>query len=291
MGDTRGAIVVTGSSSGIGRACALALHRAGFRVYAGVRKDKDAEALRALASPALTPLFLDITNDQQIATAVRTVLADVGDAGLAGLVNNAGVGFLGPLEFLPLEHLQQELAINVTGQLAVTQAFLPAIRRARGRIVNIGSIAGKIALPFAGAIAVSKHGMEALNDVLRMELAPWGVHVIMVRPGLIRTEAPEKAYPIAQKMVEDLPPEGKTYFEAILRKFNETFIATNRAGSPPEVIAAVVLKALTTARPSLHYSAGKEAFKGLFAASTLPDRILDRVRKGFAGLPVKFGGL
>ncbi|MBI3073835.1 MAG: SDR family oxidoreductase [Deltaproteobacteria bacterium] len=291
MNQSLGGVVVTGSSSGIGRAAALALDRAGFRVFAGVRKEKDAEALRAEASPNLTPLFLDITDGKMISEAVRTVEGAFGGAGLHGLVNNAGVGFFGPLEFLPIDQFRAELDINVTGQLAVTQALLPFIRKAKGRIVNIGSIAGRLALPFSGAISVSKHAIEAMSDVLRMELAPWGVHVVLVEPGLTRTEAVEKAHPLAEQLLKSLPPAGQTYFGDLLRKFNAVFLEQNRDGSPPEEIAQVVLRALTVAKPNARYAVGKMSTKAILGSATLPDWLLDRVRKKRVGLPTEFGAL
>src|SRR4028119_876827 len=161
---SRGAVVVTGASTGIGRACALSLDAMGFRVFAGVRKSEDGESLRKASSSRLTPVFIDVTDEQSIATAAAEVSRVVGDAGLAGLVNNAGVAIPGPLEYLPLEELRRQLEINLVGQLAVTQAFLPLLRKAQGRIVNISSLAGKLTTPFNGAYSAAKHGIEAFSD-------------------------------------------------------------------------------------------------------------------------------
>jgi NAD(P)-dependent dehydrogenase (short-subunit alcohol dehydrogenase family) len=171
-GASQGAVVITGASTGIGRACALSLDALGFRVFAGVRKSDDGESLRRVASDRLTPVFIDVTDKQSIAAAAGSVSREVGTAGLVGLVNNAGVAVPGPLEYLPLEELRRQLEINLVGQLAVIQAFLPLLRKARGRIVNISSLAGKLTTPFNGAYSAAKHGIEAFSDALRMELTP-----------------------------------------------------------------------------------------------------------------------
>ena len=175
-----GAVVVTGASSGIGRACALHLAALGLQVFAGVRRAEDGAALQAASSARLTPMLLDVADETSIRAATDTITAAVGEAGLAGLVNNAGIGVAGPLEFLPLAEFRTQLEVNVTGQLAVTQALLPLLRQGRGRIVNMGSIGGRIAAPFVGPYSASKFALEALTDALRMELRPWGLHVAIV---------------------------------------------------------------------------------------------------------------
>src|SRR5439155_3574156 len=143
-------IVITGASTGIGRACALRLDRMGFRVFAGVRKTEDGEALKQQASERLTPVVIDVTDVASIARAAEMVAAEVGEAGLAGLVNDAGIAVAGPLEFIPIEELRKQLEVNVIGQIAVTQVFLPLLRKGHGRIVNMGSISGRLAVPLLG---------------------------------------------------------------------------------------------------------------------------------------------
>jgi NAD(P)-dependent dehydrogenase (short-subunit alcohol dehydrogenase family) len=187
----RGAVVITGASTGIGRACTLLLDALGFQVFAGVRKAEDGESLRRATSARLTPVFIDVTDEQSIAAAAKSVSQEVGDAGLVELVNNAGIAIPGPLEYLTLEELRRQLEINLVGQFAVTQAFLPLLRKTRGRIVNVSSLAGKLTTPFNGAYSAAKHGMEAFSDSLRMELAPWGIHVSVVEPGTIATAMPK----------------------------------------------------------------------------------------------------
>src|SRR4051812_39464080 len=179
------AVVVTGASTGIGEAIARRMD-AGFRVFAGVRKEEDAERLRA-AGANIEPVLLDVTDQASIDAAAATVKAAVRDQGLAGLVNNAGIAVSAPLEFLPVDELRNQLEVNVVGQVAVTQAFLSDIRTAKGRIINIGSIGGKVAFPLAGAYAASKFAMEAITDSLRRELRPWGIEVSIVEPGGVKT--------------------------------------------------------------------------------------------------------
>src|SRR5215471_7353856 len=164
MIDGKKVVFITGTSTGIGRASALRLTRAGFHVFAGVRKEADAASLRA-EEPAITPILMDVADARSIATARATLEAQV-DA-LDGLVNNAGVGLSAPLEFVPVDRLRQHFEVNVFGQIAVTQALLPLIRRARGRIVNMGSVGGHIAIPFGGALSGSKSAFGAMNDSLR----------------------------------------------------------------------------------------------------------------------------
>ena len=178
-------VLITGASTGIGRATALRLDGAGWQVFAGVRKQEDAEALRAAGSERLTPLMLDVTDGAQIAAAAARIEAEA-DGGLDGLVNNAGVAIPGPLETLPLEDFRRQVEVNLTAQVAVTQAMLPAIRRAGGRIVFLSSIGGRIAFPLNGAYHAAKFGIEAVGDVFRQELRPVGHRRRDRRAGLDR---------------------------------------------------------------------------------------------------------
>src|ERR1041384_744002 len=184
------AVLVTGASTGIGEACALCLTAAGFRVFAGVRRTEDGERLGARGG--IESVLLDVTVPAQIAAAASDLAGKVGDAGLAGLVNNAGIAVGGPVEYVSAEDLRRQLEVNVVGLHEVTRAFLPLIRRARGRIVHIGSISGLIASPFTGPYAASKHAVEALAEALRVALAPEGIHVSVVEPGQVRTPIWEK---------------------------------------------------------------------------------------------------
>jgi NAD(P)-dependent dehydrogenase (short-subunit alcohol dehydrogenase family) len=269
----RGAVVVTGASRGIGEACALRLSRIGLHVFAGVRREADGEALRQKAGDALTPLMLDVTSAESIAAAAATVDAALGPAGLAGLVNNAGIAVPAPLEFLPPEELRRQFDVNVIGQLAVTQAFLPALRRGRGRIVNISSVSGLIASPMVGAYAASKFALEALSDVLRLELSLWDLPVSVVEPGSVATPLWETSLARGEAIVGAAPRAMELYGPAIeaARRYG---LRRAKAGRSPEPVARAVEHALTTPRPRIRYLVGADARLGALVRR-LPDRVRD----------------
>ncbi|MCE9565676.1 MAG: SDR family oxidoreductase [Planctomycetes bacterium] len=286
----RGAVVVTGASSGIGRACALYLDKSGYRVFATVRKQTDADALKASASPNLVPVLMDVTDEASIAAAAATVTAAVGTAGLAGLVNNAGYGVPGPIELIPPADLRRQFEVNVVGQVMVTQAFMPLIRQARGRIVNIGSVGGKITIPFGGALCASKYAIEAINDALRMELHPWGIHVVLIAPAGISTPAVDALVRDGEAAIQKFTPEGRRRYEKMFMTFLQRGAAREKKGSPPEVVARAVLKALTVRRPKTRYPVGADATPLTWLPWLLPARWLDQIRFNLFGLPPRFGG-
>ncbi|VTU00890.1 short-chain dehydrogenase : Oxidoreductase, Glucose/ribitol dehydrogenase family OS=Candidatus Nitrospira defluvii GN=NIDE3609 PE=3 SV=1: adh_short [Gemmataceae bacterium] len=290
MPTPRGSVVVTGASSGIGRACALHLDGAGYRVFATVRKPADADALAATASPNLVPVLLDVTDEASVATAARAVGAAVGAAGLAGLVNNAGYGVPGPIELVAPADLRRQLEVNVVGQMVVTQAFLPLVRTARGRIVNIGSVGGKITIPFGGALCASKYAIEAITDALRMELHPWGIHVVLVAPAGIATPAVDALQRDGEAAIATYPPEGRRRYEAMFRTFLQRAVAKEKKGSPPAVVARAVLTALTARTPKARYPVGADAIPLTWLPWLLPPRWLDRLRFRMFGLPPRFSG-
>jgi NAD(P)-dependent dehydrogenase (short-subunit alcohol dehydrogenase family) len=280
-----GTVVVTGASSGIGRACARMLANAGFRVLAGVRRDADITAIEREGLSGLTPLRLDVTDAASIAAARETVAKATGDAGLAGLVNNAGIAVAGPLEFLPLEELRRQLEVNVLGVVASTQALLPQLRRGRGRIVHIGSSSGYLSTPLLGAYCASKFAVEALADAQRLELQPWGLHVALVQPGAIATPIFDKSGAEADALLAALPPEaGALYAPAVaaVRKMAAEQVSRAR---PPETVARAVLHALTAPRPRTRYVVGTDAWVERIVARWLPDRLRDRVLTWLLGLP------
>jgi NAD(P)-dependent dehydrogenase (short-subunit alcohol dehydrogenase family) len=191
----RGNVLVTGTSTGIGHATAVRLVREGFSVFAGVRNLEDGERLRRYVSGDLVPVRLDVTDVESIRSAAHEVEGR-SDGRLAGLVNNAGIGLFGPLEYLPLEDLRRIFDVNVLGQIAVTQACLPLLRAGAGRVVNIGSVGDRIAFPFGGALNASKSALAALSEALRMELRPWGIHVVIgwrLRPSVITASSFERS--------------------------------------------------------------------------------------------------
>jgi len=272
---TARSVVITGASTGIGEACALHLDQLGWRVFAGVRKDADGEALQRKASARLMPVRIEVTDAASIAAARETVAHELGDRGLDGLVNNAGVAIAAPLEFVPIDDLRRQLEINVIGQIAVTQAFLAPIRKARGRIVNIGSISGKMATPFVGPYAASKFAMEALTDALRGELRPWGIQVAIVEPGSIATPIWEKSTAEANRMEAQLPAEGHALYGAAIKALRAFAEITAGRGIPPIEVAKAVTHALTAKKSKTRYIVGRDARLQAVVASVVPDRIRD----------------
>ena len=265
--------MITGASTGIGRASALELDSRGFRVFAGVRRDADGTGLAA-ERPSLEPLHIDVTDATSIAAARDRVASELVEAGLAGLVNNAGIAVPGPLEHLPIDELRRQLEVNLVGQVAVTQAFLPLLRTARGRIVNIGSIGGRVALPLLGPYAASKHAMEGITDSLRQELRPWGIQVSIVRPGPIATEIWERGNASADELLERMPGAATDYAPAVERA-RAFATQRNREAVPPSAVAEVVAHALTASRPRTRYLVGPRARLLATLRALLPDRWFD----------------
>jgi NAD(P)-dependent dehydrogenase (short-subunit alcohol dehydrogenase family) len=279
-------VLVTGASSGIGRATVGELVRDGFRVFATVRAPKDAESLLGeFGGSFVVPVQLDVTDGASIAAARALVAERLGSRGLDGLVNNAGVGVTAPIEHIPLDVLRQQFEVNVFGPVAVIQAFLPLLRQARGRIINIGSVGGHITIPFGGALCASKHAFCAINDALRLELHPFDLDVVMIEPGGIHTPAVEKTLGDIDGILARLLPGGAARYGDMLREFVRRAYRRETQGSPPEVVARAVHHALTTPRPSARYAVGKDATRLMMMARLLPDAVLDRVRARLFGLP------
>jgi NAD(P)-dependent dehydrogenase (short-subunit alcohol dehydrogenase family) len=272
----RGAVVITGCSTGIGRACALGLDRAGFTVFAGVRREADGEALRSDASGGLEPLIVDVTDGETIAAAAARVREATGGR-LAGLVNNAGITVGGPVEAVPLDDFRQQLEVNVTGQVAVTQAFLAMIRGARGRVVFISSIGGRGGLQFLSPYNASKAALAAIGDSLRQEMRPFGVGVSIVEPGSIATEIWGKGDDQAQRLSEALDPEVLALYGERIDRMRALAAKTGATGLPAEAVAEVVEHALTTPRPRARYVVGRDAKVQAAARRVLPHRAMDRL--------------
>jgi NAD(P)-dependent dehydrogenase (short-subunit alcohol dehydrogenase family) len=280
----KGAVVITGASTGIGEACALHLDKLGFRIFAGIRKAADGEALRHRASPRLVPIRLDISDETEIELATRNVTEALRGEGLAGLVNNAGIVVAGALEFLPLDALRRQLEVNVVGQVAVTQAFLPQLRKAHGRIVNIGSVSGLIVSPFQGAYAASKFALEALTDALRMELRPWKIHVSIVEPGNIQTPIWEKTVAASEALRAQLPPEASHFYGPYREAARAVAQRSAAEAAPPEVVAKAVARALLSRWPRTRYRVGRHAGFEVRLGRWLPDRWRDALIARYMGL-------
>jgi NAD(P)-dependent dehydrogenase (short-subunit alcohol dehydrogenase family) len=254
--------LVTGASSGIGEASAARLARSGWRVLAGVRRPGE-------APEGTEEVALDVTDAAQIQAAADGVEE------LHALVNNAGIAIAMPLEFVPLAELRHQLEVNLVGQVAVTQAFLPALRRARGRIVFVGSIAGKSALPFLGPYAASKHALEAVADSLRLELRPWGIRVSIVEPGTIKTPIWTRGAAKADELLASDERAAELY-GARVAAFRRVAVKRGAGGAPAENVAEVVEKALTAERPRARYLVGRDA-RIRAGVELLPARARDRL--------------
>jgi len=272
-------VLITGASTGIGRAAALRLDADGWRVYAGVRKQEDAEALRAVGSERLTPLILDVTDAGQIAAAAGRIETE-SPAGLDGLVNNAGVAIPGPLETLPLEDFRRQVEVNLTAQVAVTQAMLPLIRQARGRVVFIASIGGRIAFPLNGAYHAAKFGLEAVGDVFRQELRPWGISVSVIEPGSIDTPIWERGERNAEEIEARAHPNQEALYGEAIASFRGVVKKLAAKGIPPEKVAAAIAHALESRRPRTRYLVGLDAKLQARLKLVIPTRLFDRIIAG-----------
>jgi NAD(P)-dependent dehydrogenase (short-subunit alcohol dehydrogenase family) len=254
-------VLVTGASTGIGRTTALLLAQLGATVLAGVRDPQAGEAL----GPTVRPVQLDITDADDIA-ALRLETLD-------GLVNNAGIAVSGPLEFLPLDELRHQLEVNVIAQLAVTQACMPALRTARGRIVNVGSIAGRVALPLYGPYSASKYALEALSDSLRREQRD--VRVIVIEPGAIATPIWDRGIAAADTLWNAMPPVAHERYGALVETMRGEALKQGEKGEPPEAVARVIATALTREHPRTRYVIGRDARIQAILGRALPGRAMD----------------
>ena len=251
------------------------------------------------AGPSLIPITLDVTDEPSIAQSVEVVQRVVGEGGLGGLVNNAGIVIGSPLEVIPLPQLRKQLEVNVIGQIAVTQAFLPLLRRGRGRIVNMGSIAGRGTIPLLGPYSASKYALEALTDALRMELQPWGIQVSIIEPGAIATPIWEKSAKEAEGLEASASEEAKAlYAEAVIR-IREAIAEAAQRAIPPDAVVRAVHHALTAARPHTRYLVGSDAKLRAWMVKWLPDRIQDKLlawalkypREGYRAVDVRLNWL
>lgn len=267
-------ILITGASSGIGRTTALMLAENGFTVFAGVRKEQDALDIKR---ENIIPVFIDVTDERLVGEAFGTIEETVGESGLYALVNNAGIAVAGPMEFLPIEKLRHQLEINVIGQVRVTQTFLPLVRKAHGRIVNISSIAGFTAFPFKGAYSASKHAFEAVSDSLRRELKQWDIQVSLVQPGIVKTPIWNRSLELFSQTICEMDEYARNYYgnycDPLIEKMKKK---VEKLAIPSERVAESVFKALNDKNPKTRYLVGKDAHL-LNLLRFLPDKILDGI--------------
>ncbi|MDO9119986.1 MAG: SDR family oxidoreductase [Nitrospira sp.] len=278
-------VVITGASTGIGAACAWHLDRLGFTVFAGVRRIEDGEPLKAQGSVRLQPILLDVTDAGSIEQARRQIAGQVGPRGLAGLVNNAGIAVVGPLEAVPIADLRRQFEVNVIGQVAVTQAFLPLLRNGRGRIINMGSIAGRAAMPVMGPYSASKFALEALTDALRLEVQQWGIQVSIVEPGAIATPIWTKSGVKAEELEAVTSEELKALYAGVIAGVRARVAEASARAIPPDAVSNAVVHALTASRPKTRYLVGRDAKIRALMIKLLPDRWSDRLMTWILNLP------
>lgn len=278
------AVLITGASTGIGEACALELDRLGFRVFAGVRTEAAGQRLREKASSLLTPVIIDVTDSASIQAAANIIKEQTDPRGLAGLVNNAGITVSGPLELVPIEELRRQLEINVIGHVAVTQAVLPLLRIAKGRIVNIGSINGALSPPYLGAYSASKFAMEAITDALRIELRTWGIGVSIVEPGPIATPIWEKSFALADRLAKTVSSAAMELYEPDLTTVRKIIAKIAADAEPVDIVVRSVVHALTAPKPKTRYFLrfrNRILFRGF---KVVPDVIRDWIVRRVMGL-------
>lgn len=275
------AVVVTGASSGIGFATAALLARRGYSVYAGVRTEEAASRLRG-CDARIHPVRLDVTDSESIAQAASALPADVI---LAGVVNNAGIAVAGPLEHITASELRMQFEINVIGPLAVTQAFLPRLRSARGRAIFVGSISGRFAVPFIAPYSASKFALRALADAMRIELAPAGISVSLIEPGSVKTPIWEKGREANRHLWERLSEEARDAYAGAMQAVVLGAEREERSGIAPETVARAIAHALSARRPRAHYLVGTPARLGSMIVTLLPARVHDRFIRKAMRLP------
>jgi NAD(P)-dependent dehydrogenase (short-subunit alcohol dehydrogenase family) len=272
--EVREIVVVTGTSTGIGAATARELARRGFHVLAGVRRGQDADAIRG---PGIEPVIVDVTDQDHVAALAARVHQDPQGRTLRALVNNAAIQANVPIEAFAIDEWRRMFEVNLFGQVAVTQALLPALIDGSGRVVNISSVGGKVAMATYGPYAATKFAIEAVSDSLRRELAPHGVGVIVVEPGAVRTEMLGRAIATAKETMSAMTPEQTKRYGALVQAVNAQAVSSTESGLPADAAAMVIAKAVTARRPRTRYTVGRDAAMITRLVRVLPDRALDRV--------------
>ena len=272
-------VLVTGASRGIGESIATHLAAKGWDVFAGVRSDRDADKVSG-QNPRITPVILDVTNPEHVA-ALYNSLPERLDA----VVNNAAVVVTGPMEAVAPAELRRQLEVNVVGQVAVTQAVLPRLRRSHGRIVFVSSLNGRVCFPLLGAYCASKFALEAVADALRIELKPWDIPVVVVEPAQTKTDMWHTAETSVEQMAAAMPAETRQLYAGHLPGLSKAIARTRKTAVPPEKVAKVVEAALTARRPRARYVVGAAPKLMLAVATNLPTPVRDRVLRAVSGQP------
>ncbi len=274
--------LITGASTGIGRATTLRLAGAGWTVLAGVRDPAAGESLARDSVGRAIPLIFDVTDAAQIDQARERVEQETGAAGLDALVNNAGIGIGGPLELIADEDLRRQFDVNVFAQMAVTRALLPSLRRAHGRLVFVSSVGGRVAMAFTAPYAASKHSLEAFADALRVELRTSHVQVALIEPGSVATPIWDKSRAESDKLV--VPPELQQQYGHVPAALNKALADTAKRGVPPEQVGDTIHRALTAKRMKARYVVGVDAKAMLVAKALLPDHVFDALARRALGV-------
>jgi NAD(P)-dependent dehydrogenase (short-subunit alcohol dehydrogenase family) len=267
-------VIITAASSGIGAATARELARRGFHVLARVRRDEDADAIRG---PGIEPLFIDITNPDHIRALADRVHGDSQGRAVRALVNNAGIGVNAPVEVFPLNEWRRLFEVNFFGHIAVTQTLLPTLIRSKGRVINISSVGGKVAMATYGPYAGTKFALEAVSDSLRREIAPLGVQVVVVEPGAVQTKIAGRAIAKAHEVASTMTLEQSQRYGRLVQTITAQAASATERGLPADAAAKVLAKAVTPRKPRTRYVFGRTTAVMTFLALILPDRILDRV--------------
>jgi NAD(P)-dependent dehydrogenase (short-subunit alcohol dehydrogenase family) len=272
------AILITGVSSGIGWATAKVFLEHGFQVFGSVRNQCDAERVSGQLGSAFTPLLFDICREEQVRAGAELVMNALGSRTLSGLINNAGITVAGPLPLLPVERYRQQIEVNLVGPFIVTQAFLPAMGFGKNngsfpkaRIINIGSIAGRLAAPFVGAYVVSKHGLEGFSDTLRRELQMFGIDVIQIDPGPVKTPIWAKG---EGRLLIDFPD---TCYTRSIERFHRAAMNEARKGFEPETVAEIIYQTFVNPKPKSYYLVMRNKLVKFLLPVYLPSHILDRI--------------
>lgn len=277
-------VIVTGTASGIGRATTLLLAQRGFRVFAAVRKNQDVEAWHQASIDGVEPLQLEVTDRDSIAAALGRVEESLAGKTLDAIVNNAGIAVTCPLEFVDLDAMRMQFEVNVFGVAAVTRCFLPLIRRPGGRVVNVSSGAGKIAPPLLGPYAASKHALEAMSDVLRLELRRQGIAVSVIEPGYIESAMHEKNQSAARELLESLSAEARQKYGRAIERLRENDDRQSARAAPAVAVAEAIHLALTARRPRTRYPVTREAKLLAWVGPFLSDRRRDQIFGRMSGL-------
>lgn len=266
-------VLISGSSTGIGKACALYLDRLGYKVYAGVRRESDAKTLLSESSQNLKPVILDVTDSKTIDDALRTIEANA-ESEFFGLVNNAGIGISGVLEATPISDVRNLMEVNVIGLLAITKAFIPLLKKVKGRIINIGSTSGYLAFPGTSAYSGSKFAVKAITDSLRRELSIFDISVCLVSPGAVESEIWEKSKSYKEKIKSSVSQDLLDEYSVFIKHGEK--LVENIKPIPAIEVAKSVYDAINSKKPKIYYNVGKDC-KMAAGVSKLPKSLLDKL--------------